>query len=73
MVKSIDENLLLKLTEELLLRLLEEGESKVSEAKANEAESLVKILNSAMLRLLENANPDNLYSVLFDILIKYRK
>ena len=38
-----------------------------------ENESLVKTLNSTMLRILENSDPNDMFCVLFDLLIKNRK
>lgn len=55
----------------MLNRLLAEDEGK--NAENNENETIVKTLNSTMLRILENANPNDIFSVLFDLLIKYRR
>lgn len=55
----------------MLNRLLAEDEGKNSENTENE--TIVKTLNSTMLRILENANPNDIYSILFDLLIKYRQ
>lgn len=55
----------------MLTRLLAEDEGKNAENSDNE--TIVKTLNSTMLRILENANPNDIYSVLFDLLIKYRQ
>ena len=67
----MNENNLNLYTEEMLNRLLAEDEEKHSEN--NENETIVKTLNSTMLRILENANPNDVFSVLFDLLTKYRK
>ena len=55
----------------MLNRLLAEDETKNAENTENE--SIVKTLNSTMLRILEHANPNDAYSMLFDLLIKYRR
>lgn len=55
----------------MLNRLLAEDEGKTTDGPDSEA--IVKTLNSTMLRVLENANPNDIFCVLFDLLIKYRQ
>lgn len=52
-------------------RLLTEDEEKRFDPVDND--SMVKTLNSIMLRVLENADQDAMFSVLFDLLIKNRR
>lgn len=58
-------------SDQVLTRLLAEEEDKVSDLK--ESESLVKLFNAIMLRVLENGKPNDVYSVLFELLMKFRR
>jgi hypothetical protein len=59
-------------TEELLNRLLMEDEEKgANDTKTND--QFIKQLNATMLRVLDNAVPADIFSVLFELLIKYRR
>ena len=58
------------LTEQLLIRLLTEGLERIGENK--EGDVILKTLNSAMLRLLENAQPTIIYCTLYNLLRKYK-
>ena len=51
-------------------RLLAEDEEKKTE---NSDEFMVKTLNSTMLRVLEHADPNAMFNVLFDLLTKNRR
>ena len=70
-LKNVTEDNLKKFSEELLQRLLAEDDEKRFEAADNE--NLVKTLNAIMLRVLENAEADDMFNVLFDLLIKNRR
>jgi len=69
-MREASEDRVFELVEQLLTRLLVEGLDKVGENK--EGESILKNLNSAMLRLLENCNHTYIFCVLFNLLRKYR-
>jgi len=71
LLRYVSEDNLRAFSEEMLNRLLAEDEEKTFENVENE--SLVKTLNSTMLRILENSNPNDMFSVLFDLLIKNRR
>jgi len=62
---------LLTLLDELIAQLIAEEE--ISHMDTTETESLIKHLNSNILRILENANPDHIFTILFDLLIKHRR
>jgi len=70
-LKNVTEENLKKFSEELLQRLLAEDDEKRFDAADNE--NLVKTLNAIMLRVLENAEADDMFNVLFDLLIKNRR
>jgi len=77
-LKNITEDNLREFSEEILNRLLSEDEGKEAKPEDKqldkaENESLVKTLNSTMLRILENSDPNDMFCVLFDLLIKNRK
>lgn len=59
-----------ELTEQLLMRLLTENLDKLGEVK--EGEVILKTLNAAMLRLLENCQPTLIYLSLYKLLKKYK-
>mmetsp|Transcript_38603 Transcript_38603/g.34305 ORF Transcript_38603/g.34305 Transcript_38603/m.34305 type:complete len:261 (+) Transcript_38603:4361-5143(+) len=70
-LKNVTEENLRNFADEMLTRLLAEDEHKTFENHENE--SLVKTLNSTMLRILENSNPNDMFCILFDLLIKNRR
>jgi len=77
-LKNITEENLREFSEEVLNRLLSEDEGKEGKPEDKqldkaENESLVKTLNSTMLRILENSDPNDMFCVLFDLLIKNRR
>lgn len=57
------------MAEQLLIRLLIEGLDKLGENK--EGEIIMKNLNSAMLRILENCNHTFIFCALIDLQKKY--
>jgi len=59
-----------ELTEQLLVRLLTESLDKLGENK--EGEVILKTLNAAMLRLLENCQHTLIYCSLYNLLSKYK-
>ncbi len=59
-----------ELTEQLLVRLLTDNLDKLGEGK--EGEVILKTLNAAMLRLLENCQPTLIYCALYNLLRKYK-
>jgi hypothetical protein len=67
----VKEDTLRLFSEEMLNRLLAEDEERAFDTA--DSESLVKTLNSTMLRILENSNANDMFSVLFDLLIKNRR
>ena len=73
---SLPMNQISMFTEEILLRLLAEDEN---QSKGQEdttglsSGTLIKSINSTMLRILENAPPVYIYYILLDLLIKYRR
>lgn len=70
-LKHVSEENLRNFTSEMLNRLLAEDEHKSFDNHENE--SLVKTLNSTMLRILENSNPNDMFCILFDLLIQNRR
>ena len=78
LVKSTSECYLRDFCEEVLVRLLAEDEEKeeadeIRQLNRVENDMLVKTLNSTMLRVLENADPNDMFGILFDLLIKHRR
>jgi hypothetical protein len=67
---SANEREVFELCEQLLQRLLTEGLEKLGENK--EGETILKTLNAAMLRLLENSQPTYVYCALYNLLKKYK-
>ena len=57
----------------MVIRLLTEDEEAKNINNSNNTFDFVKLLNSIMLRMLENANLNEIYIILLDLLIKYRK
>ncbi|KAL4446462.1 hypothetical protein ABPG74_001203 [Tetrahymena malaccensis] len=61
-------------TEEILYRLLAEDENQNKEEQnQNNASGVIKLINSTMLRILENSRPEQIYKILLELLIKYRQ
>ncbi|EAR97553.2 hypothetical protein TTHERM_00439010 (macronuclear) [Tetrahymena thermophila SB210] len=61
-------------TEEILYRLLAEDENQNKEEQnQNNASGIIKLINSTMLRILENSRPEQIYKILLELLIKYRQ
>lgn len=69
-MREVNEKQVSQLTEQLLTRLLIENLDKVGSNK--EGELILKNLNSAMLRSLENCNHTYIFVVLFDMLVRYK-
>ena len=69
--KSIVRDKLLSFTDHLLCRLLECDDLSNKEQDQN-AGTIIKLINSTMLRILDNANPGDIYISLIDLLTKYR-
>lgn len=57
-------------TEDLMLRLLAEDEHK---QQYEQGDQFIKQLNSTTLRILENTDPNLVYAILLDLLIKHRR
>lgn len=70
-VGSLKIGILASFTEEMIERLLSEDENKNS--SSNNTYDFIKLLNSIMLRMLENSNINDMFGVLLDLLIKYRR
>lgn len=70
-VGSLKIGILASFTEEMIERLLAEDENKNN--LPNNSYDFVKLLNSIMLRMLENSNINDMFGVLLDLLIKYRR
>jgi hypothetical protein len=79
LMRAVNEQQLIIFTEEMLIRLISEEENKNEEMKnAHDEvkasnETVIKTLNSIVLRILENSHPNVMFGVLFDLLIKYRR
>lgn len=71
-IGSVSNSILANFTEEMIVRLLLEDEAKTT-VNQNHSYDFVKLLNSIMLRMLENSNLNEIYSILLDLLIKYRR
>jgi cytoskeleton-associated protein 5 len=69
-MREASESVLYSLTEQLLLRLLTEGLDKLG--KGNEGEVMLKMMNGAMLRILELSHPTKIFVVLFQLLTRYK-
>jgi len=69
-MQATNEKETFELTEQLLIRLLTENLDKLGDNK--EGELILKSLNSAMLRLLENCQPTLIYCALYNLLRKYK-
>ena len=69
--KSIVRDKLLSFIDHLLCRLVEWDELSNKEPDSNSV-TIIKLINSTMLRILENANPGDIYVSLIDLLTKYR-
>ena len=66
--------LLFELCEELVQRLLTEDELKNTPAgNSQHYQDFLRHLNSIMLKMLENANFNDIYQILLDLMVKYRK
>ena len=63
-------------TEEILYRLLSEDENQTKDDNNNSghlaANNIIKLINSTMLRILENSRPEHIYKILLELLLKYR-
>ena len=70
-MNSANEKETYELAEQLLFRLLTENLDKLGDNK--EGDVILKTLNAAMLRLLENCQPSNIYCALFNLLRKYKE
>ena len=79
LLENVTYEVLVELVENILKRLLMEGTNKPenSALKTNETvlgnDSPMKNLNSLMLKILETCNPNTMFQLLFDLLIKHRK
>lgn len=79
LLENVNYEVLVELVENILKRLLMEGTNKPenSALKTNEtvlgSDSPMKNLNSLMLKILETCNPNTMFQLLFDLLIKHRK
>lgn len=69
-MKEVNEKQVFNIAEQLLTRLLIENLDKIGTNK--EGELILKNLNSAMLRMLENCNNTFCFVSLFTMLIKYK-
>lgn len=69
-MREASEEALYDLAEQLLLRLLTEGLDKLG--KSNEGDVMLKMMNGAMLRILEFSQPTKVFCVLFQLLTKYK-
>jgi cytoskeleton-associated protein 5 len=70
-MSSANEKETYELAEQLLFRLLTDNLDKLGDNK--EGDVILKTLNAAMLRLLENCHPSNIYCALFNLLRKYKE
>jgi len=64
-------------TEEILYRLLSEDENQAKDDNSGNnghlnANNIIKLINSTMLRILENSRPEHIYKILLELLLKYR-
>jgi cytoskeleton-associated protein 5 len=69
-VRSLPYEPLCTFTEDLMLRLLAEDEHKT---QYEQGDNFIKQLNSTTLRILENTDPNLVYAILLDLLIKHRR
>ena len=69
-VKEVSEPTLTSVSEQLLSKLLFEGLGKLGENE--EGEAVIKSLNAAMLRIMENAEPTRIFIVLFGLFRKFK-
>lgn len=70
LMSSVSRERVFELAEQLLTRLLIEGLDRAGENK--EGETVLKNLNSSMLRMLENCNHTYIICALIDLLSKYK-
>lgn len=72
LMREASYNQVLALVEQLLTRLLIENLDKIGSPAQKEGESILRNLNSSMLRMLENCQHTHIFLVLFSLLTKYR-
>lgn len=79
LLENVTYEVLVELVESILQRLLMEGTNKPENSALKPSESVLgndspmKNLNSLMLKILETCNPNTMFQILFDLLIKHRK
>lgn len=77
LLDNVSYDVLSELIEKILQRLLIEdankGDKNNSSYSENNDDIPIKNLNSLMLKILETCSPNNIFQILFDLLIKYRK
>lgn len=69
-MRNVDENNILGLVEQLLLKLLIPGLDTLGER--NEGQAMFRNLNNTILRILENCNPTEVFVVFLNLLKKYK-